>query len=245
MNDLQQYSLLLYSNYSPNCKKLMEIVQKNIPLEFGLNNICIDNEKVRHQIKKNQKIKISGVPCILVIFPDGIIEKYDGSHAFRWIEEIALKLRPEIKVPQNHTEMIQTQTNQKSFSPKQNNLEDEDIEIKYKNKKPIRRKENIEERKVTSIDSIESENEDKVEIEQFDFKKPVKIIRTDAGNYDVQIDDEILNESPKRDVKRGIKQNGNQLSQKGQSDLITQAQKMQKLREMEDDEMHPHKMISE
>jgi hypothetical protein len=54
----------------------------------GLQNLCIDNEEVRNRIIQNKQINITSVPCILVIFPDGIIEKYEGLHTFKWVEEI-------------------------------------------------------------------------------------------------------------------------------------------------------------
>jgi hypothetical protein len=93
-SNTQQYSVLLYSQYSSNCKRLIDIVKQYIPTEFGLTEICIDNEKIRKQIAKSKKIQINMVPCILVIFSDGVVEKYDGSNAFRWVEEIVNKFAP-------------------------------------------------------------------------------------------------------------------------------------------------------
>jgi len=72
----------LYSKYSTHCKKLKDILQKNTK---DFHYICIDNEKVRERIMKNEKIKIAYVPCILLIQDNGIIEKYEGEHAFQWV----------------------------------------------------------------------------------------------------------------------------------------------------------------
>lgn len=92
-----QLSVLLYSKYSPMSKKLtvfMQESQVDFTREVSLQTLCIDNEKIREKIQKNEQLDITSVPCILVIFPDGGIEKYDGAHAFEWIEQIITKFAP-------------------------------------------------------------------------------------------------------------------------------------------------------
>ena len=85
------FSVLLYSKYSTTSKQLMDIMNSS-KVDFkkstGLQNLCVDNEQVRNRIIQNKQINITSVPCILVIFPDGIIEKYEGFHVFKWVEEI-------------------------------------------------------------------------------------------------------------------------------------------------------------
>jgi hypothetical protein len=85
------FSVLLYSKYSANSKQLMDVMNSS-KVDFlkstGLQNLCVDNEEVRNRIIQNKQINITSVPCILVIFPDGIIEKYEGLHTFKWVEEI-------------------------------------------------------------------------------------------------------------------------------------------------------------
>lgn len=85
------FSVLLYSKYSATSKQLMDVMNSS-KVDFlkstGLQNLCIDNEEVRNRIIQNKQINITSVPCILVIFPDGIIEKYEGLHTFKWVEEI-------------------------------------------------------------------------------------------------------------------------------------------------------------
>jgi flagellar biosynthesis GTPase FlhF len=85
------FSVLLYSKYSATSKQLMDVMNSS-KVDFlkstGLQNLCVDNEEVRNRIIQNKQINITSVPCILVIFPDGIIEKYEGLHTFKWIEEI-------------------------------------------------------------------------------------------------------------------------------------------------------------
>jgi hypothetical protein len=63
-------------------------------LDTHIQLLCIDNESIRQRIKQNNQIDISSVPCILSIFSNGKVEKYDGSYAFSWIETLILRLKP-------------------------------------------------------------------------------------------------------------------------------------------------------
>jgi hypothetical protein len=87
----QQYSVLFYSQYSPNCKRILSLIESS-SIDFSsllnLSNVCIDNVQIRNRILKSKNIKINSVPCILTIYPDGGVEKYEGSHTFNWVEEI-------------------------------------------------------------------------------------------------------------------------------------------------------------
>lgn len=86
-----QLSVLLYSKYSALSKRLMNIMNTSdvdFTSKFSMQPLCIDNEEIRNRVLKNKQIEISTVPCLLVIFPDGGIEKYDGVHIFEWVEGI-------------------------------------------------------------------------------------------------------------------------------------------------------------
>jgi len=91
-----QYSVLLFSKYSSNCKKMFDIISASgiDILDTHIQLLCIDNESIRQRIKQNNQIDISSVPCILSIFSNGKVEKYDGSYAFSWIETLILRLKP-------------------------------------------------------------------------------------------------------------------------------------------------------
>ena len=84
-------SVCLYSKYSSNSKKLLKTIADKIP---NINYICVDNEKVRARILNNKNIKIDYVPCILIIRETGIVEKYEGQHAFQWAQNLLAKLKP-------------------------------------------------------------------------------------------------------------------------------------------------------
>jgi hypothetical protein len=90
-NKEPSFSTLIYSKYSPNSTKFLELI-KNSGVDFTnllkLELLCIDNQTVRNRILKNTKIDVKSVPCVLLVFPDGSIEKYDGDHVFNWASTI-------------------------------------------------------------------------------------------------------------------------------------------------------------
>ena len=71
--------ILLYSKYSPMSTKLLTAMQSS-PVDLtnaiGLSTICIDNEDIREQILTASKIDVSTVPCILIVYRNGGVEKY-------------------------------------------------------------------------------------------------------------------------------------------------------------------------
>lgn len=89
--------VLLYSKYSPMSKQLMTAMESspvNLTTTVGLNPVCIDNEEVRERILKANKIDVSSVPCVLIVYRTGGVEKYEGQGAFQWIEETVRKHMP-------------------------------------------------------------------------------------------------------------------------------------------------------
>ena len=84
-------SILFYSNYSDVCKQLMLSLDK-CPVNFqkivGLNYVCIDNKKIRHQIISSKKFKLREVPTLLVIHENGSLEKLENTALFNWIDYI-------------------------------------------------------------------------------------------------------------------------------------------------------------
>uniref|UniRef100_A0A6C0H2L4 Thioredoxin domain-containing protein n=1 Tax=viral metagenome TaxID=1070528 RepID=A0A6C0H2L4_9ZZZZ len=94
---MERLCVLLYSKYSPMSNKLMSALS-SCPVDLGstvgLNPVCIDNEDVRKRLLKNGKIELSIVPCVLIVYRSGGVEKYEGNAAFQWIEEAVSKYAP-------------------------------------------------------------------------------------------------------------------------------------------------------
>jgi hypothetical protein len=72
-------ALCFYSKYSSQCKTFTEQT-KSLNLQY----ICIDNSIARNKIKNNKQFQIQYVPCVLILYENGVVEKYEGEHAFRW-----------------------------------------------------------------------------------------------------------------------------------------------------------------
>jgi hypothetical protein len=80
-----QNIIFLYSKYSTHCQKIYENITK-YSLSF-VNTLCIDNKKTRERIKKSI-YQIKFVPCVLLIYPQGNVEKFEGDQALKWFDEI-------------------------------------------------------------------------------------------------------------------------------------------------------------
>ena len=90
-----QYFTLLYSKYSPACKRFFDFIQSSgVDLSNILRNVCIDNKKIRERIQKDNKLDIKVVPCILAVYGNGVVEKYEANGALNWLENILSLLQP-------------------------------------------------------------------------------------------------------------------------------------------------------
>jgi hypothetical protein len=206
----------------------MELIQQ-APIDFtslvGLNFLCIDNENVRKRIILSSKLNINVVPCILLFYSDGGVEKYEGITAFNWAEDIIRQYTPPI--PVKSTQVIKNVINKK---------EEEEEEEEYKSPPKTRVKKQISKSiipiKKTNIEDLNSEEEDEAYV-----TRPPASIRTGVGNYDIkgQFGEQ---EEPNRKVSRGIKSTTEQ-GVGGKGSLMAVAQAMQKSREQTDSTRHP------
>ena len=177
--------VLLYSKYSATSKKLMEFM-KTSGVDFtqiiGLQHLCVDNEQVRKKIIKNTQISVLSVPCILLIYQDGGIEKYEGISVFNWCEEIIKHFFPPQIIPPNelpqevpevgiiNRENRENQENQENRDKKKREIENKKLFEENKRKYEAQQqakgtrggsKEPPRVKKITSITDLSSEEEDK------------------------------------------------------------------------------------
>lgn len=90
-------SILVYSKYSNNSKRLIDLIQ-NSNVDFsGLKSLCVDNDKIRKRIKQNPHLDVTTVPCILNIYANGTVEKFEGAYAFSWVEKIIALNAPKVQ----------------------------------------------------------------------------------------------------------------------------------------------------
>ena len=230
---MNQISILLYSEYSVNSKRILDIINNpSVKHIFSnLEKVCVDNELIRKKVLNSKKIQITKVPCILLIYQDGGVDKYDGSNAFTCVEDIIKQnsdnisnvntlntntnnhsinnLQTNIDIPAENIENSPDETNDVGFTPI-DNLKSDDDEVD--SPKPIR-KTGINKTHVTDTQPP---------------NKPLKSIRTDVGNYELKSEFGDDNTFDDRNVTSGLKNT----TTKDKS-LIAVAQAMQKARESE------------
>lgn len=86
-----QLSVLLYSKYSQGSSQLAERIKKSgvdVSELLGLQELCVDNRDVRKRITESKEIAISTLPCILIAYADGRIDKFDGDSVFKLVDGV-------------------------------------------------------------------------------------------------------------------------------------------------------------
>lgn len=82
MNNQPFKTLLFYSKYSEKCRDAMSVLQD---VEY-IEKVCIDTEAVRKSITNSTNLQIQYVPCLLVIYANGQVEKLDGHQFSDWLQ---------------------------------------------------------------------------------------------------------------------------------------------------------------
>ena len=103
---------LLYSNYSPKSNELLQNLRNcpvNLEAMVGLSFLCVDNEKIRKKIVKSKNIQINSVPCLLILYNTGDVEKFEGTRVFEWIDDIVRHNLPPQQPPQQPPPPVQQQ----------------------------------------------------------------------------------------------------------------------------------------
>jgi len=175
----------------------------------GIRPVCIDNEDIRRQILKDNKIEINSVPCVLIAYNTGSVEKYEGSNAFQWIEETVSKYMPK-PTPQPQLQQKIPLEYQEDKIP---------IQPQKIKKKAAKKETTIEDLGIDSAEDIETE-----EI----VRKPVGV-RNGPGNYDMSIEFGEP-EDQKRNISRQLKESTQPATGKSK-DLMATAIAMQKERD--------------
>lgn len=211
--------ILLYSKFSPNCKRFMDMIRdNNLSFIFPL---CIDNQKVREMVLKSV-YKIQNVPCLLVTYASGGVEKYEGQSAFSWTEDLVQKMTPPIPESQHQPQ------------PQNPRLSEEIIEEANELHPPRARKhpphpQQSNKKGVTSVDDLISLDDEEEEAHPRD---PLNGLAPRISNPKMNIGepiDEDFEDPQKIDekVKKAVK-NAN-----GGSSIMARAQEMQKIRDRE------------
>jgi hypothetical protein len=239
-----QLCVLLWSKYSPMSKKLLDALQSspiNLNVTVGLTLVCIDNEEIREQIMTANKIDISIVPCLLLVYSNGVVEKYEGIQAVEWCEETVKKYMP-VDVVNNVVNTSPEQTKNQHVIYNDDYIDDTDDsvrETKYNRKKGNRHKRKEGEKrkyksshpkqkqsKTNTLSELDSDSDDT--IEESKLKRPPVMIRNGPSSYDITDDfgetediNRDMTSHTKPDTKTNTKSN----------DVMARATAMQKERE--------------
>lgn len=177
------YSVLIFSKYSSNCKKVFDLVQ-NSGVDFSnLQLLCIDNPKIRNRIKENKQLEINSVPCILSIFNNGGVEKYQGNVVFDWINNIISRFAP-------------PPPSQPPPPPRQ--IKQERLEEREEREEPIARPQRRE-RQVERERPVEQDEDDRQERRDRKTKVPPRmkrIVEEPTSIEDLPMDDSDRHKSP-------------------------------------------------
>lgn len=77
-------TVCLYSKYSERCVVFFQ----DMAYLKGVRMLCVDNQAVRELLEKDDcRYEIQEVPCILVFFRNGRMDKYEGEDAFAWLHD--------------------------------------------------------------------------------------------------------------------------------------------------------------
>lgn len=235
--------VILYSKYSQLSIEVMKTLE-NSPVNIidivGITPVCIDNEEIRTRILKANQINISTVPCILIVYPTGGVEKYEGHDVIKWIEQTLSKYTPPpprepppppqrepppppITPPQKHLKKKQRKNQQielsesESDSNYESNSDSESVEeyVEPKRQHPKKQTSSLRSK------STKSKNKD-----NSDFNRPPVAIRNGPGGYVIA---DGFEDSGKTNSTRPTKQ-----IVTGGVDLMSTAMAMQKERESVD-----------
>lgn len=82
---METVAVCLYSKYSQRCNDFLT----DMDPQLGIHKLCIDHVDVRETlVKDEQGYNVRTVPCIFLFYPNGRLEKYEGSDAFTWLRKI-------------------------------------------------------------------------------------------------------------------------------------------------------------
>lgn len=83
MNINPEYIVVLYSKYSQQCQKILQVYDSTTIDYMKL--VCIDNSAIRKRLTTSPSLSVKTVPCVLLVYPGNEIEKFEGSNVTEWV----------------------------------------------------------------------------------------------------------------------------------------------------------------
>ena len=208
----QQHIVLLYSKYSNFSNYFFNTLNRTGLLQkISIKFLCVDNEKLRQRIKKSKQIQINNIPCLLIVRESGVIDKFEGTDCFLWLEDIISKLTPKSEPFLTHSSPPPPQQQQ--------------IPTPTPKPQPPQSKEKSTPQVYTSIDDIDTDKEE----DDDELLSNVNRLRLERENHDKQ---NIVQIEQKND--RNYDQKSNRKSDIKKNNLNRFVEEMQKSRENEE-----------
>jgi hypothetical protein len=189
--------------------------------------LCIDNQAAREKVLKSS-FKIESVPCLIVTYPGGGVEKFEGAPASHWIDNLLGQLRPAPKAVEAPR-----------YAPPQRVAQEPLEEDEEDRPEPVRRQRRAPGKLSTNIDELldldeDGDDSDDEQSRTKQRKDPLNGLaprianpRTKSSDVidDSEIDPNLIDEKVKKAVKG---ESGN---------IMAQAQAMQKQRDKENEKV--------
>ena len=255
-----KFTCLIYSKYSDFSKKLLNIIE-NSGIDFinifKIKLLCADNENIRKTILKSKTLDIKNVPCILLVYEDGKIEKYDDLNAFKWVDEIIQKIHQQKQLEQDQIRQQQLQEEQtmQQLEQKQQNQNRQIKPQKTQVKQNIKSQKVDNRNKNAQVKNVQVKNIKKTSIDDLDFddeQNQAEDIEEEQENNEY-IDNDIIDdentEDSENEVRKIITNQDNRQQEKPnaltakRNDLMSLAASMQKSRESIDTKISKKKVI--
>jgi hypothetical protein len=168
-------TVLIYSKYSQHCKKLLDTVQNSNVNFLDLQTLCIDNEKIRSRIKSNKLLEISSVPCLLIFYQNGTVEKFESTDCFNWFN---MYIKEKTEVPREVQREVPREVQREVPREVQREVPREvQREVPPKTERPKMKKVSV-----TSVEDISFDNDENDR--HRNIPQPKRIREDDSGYID-------------------------------------------------------------
>lgn len=226
-------TLLFHSKYSKHSENLTSLLSKYDLLDsLGVKKVCIDNDKIRKQIIDNNNIDLKFIPCVILLHPDGRIDKYEGGDAFAWANDLIVRQVEIIKqqqATQQATQEIRQLTQETRQTPPLQESTQNFHELQQQQQQQQHQQHLEPQQQPTNSTSLAEVGDDTDEVH------PPKTISVRSGPGSFELSNDFgSREDDTRIVKKGIKPVSELNGTKDRNDVMAAALAMQKMRETQE-----------
>lgn len=186
-------NIILYSKFSEYSKQFIEIIN-NCGINLNVTYLCVDNPEARQRVLSSKDINIKNLPCLLIVYSNGNVEKCEGENCFIWINDI---------IQQNNQSLLQQQQlidvqnkldqTQQMLEKQQNlsKLRENDDKEEEENIPPPKKIKKLSKKKQTRIIDSEDEEESSFGEEEENPFESFESIEKENMRQDIYKDQEI------------------------------------------------------